>query len=221
MEDDLRVLLRSPALTLEPPTTLPDVVRRKARRRRMRARAGGAVGFLAVVAIGLLAGPGLKDSIDGLRSDRSQPAELKPDPRFPTATTEVVTLQRINGAEVLTWFEGADWCTATTRVKHQKTCLGPINPAHQGFSRIVPSGSASVTVDNEHMVAGLVPPGASSVVVHMKDGREYDAQFADGARFLVPVWSSRIDDSTFPVEYYAAFDSVGREIARQPVASRS
>jgi hypothetical protein len=215
-DSDLRLLLRSPALTLEPPITLPDAVRRKARRHRLRTRAAGAGTAVVLLGLGVLVGPSVKGSIDDLRNARSQPGEIKPDPRFPAATTEVVTLQQINGAEILTWFEGADWCTATTRVRRQKTCLGPANPAHQGFSWIVPSRSASVTVDNEHVVAGVAPPGASRVGVHMKDGREYDAVVVDGARFVMPVWSARVDDSTYPVEYYVAYDISGQEIARQP-----
>ena len=215
MEDDLRVLLRSPALTLEPPATLPDVVRRKARRQRLRTRAAGAGTVLAVVAVGLLAGPGLKSSLDDLRN-KNDAAGFAADPRFPAATSQVVTLQHINGADVLTWFEGSRWCTATTRATTKDGCLGPANPAHPGFSWVFASGSPFLTVDNEHVVAGLAPPGAARVGVHMKDGREYEADIVDGAKFVVPVWSARVDDSAFPVEYYVAYDSTGTEFARQP-----
>jgi hypothetical protein len=214
-DSDLRLLLRSPALTLEPPAALPDVVRRKARRHRMRTRATAATATLAVIVTGLLVGPGVRTSLESRRNSSSQANPFKPDPRFPAATTEVVTLQQINGAQILTWFQGSDWCTATTRVKHLETCLGPVNPDHQGFSYVASARSASVTVDNEHVVAGLVPPGASRIVVHMKDGREYDAEVVDGARFVLPVWSARVDDSSSPVEYYVAFGHLGQEIARK------
>jgi hypothetical protein len=215
-DSDLRLLLRSPALTLEPPSTLPDVVRRKARRHRLRTRALGVTTAAVLIAGGVLIAPGVRTSLENLRNDSTRASAVKPDPRFPAATTEVVTLEHINGAEVLTWFQGSDWCTATTRVKHQETCLGPVNPDHQGFSWIAPARSASVTVDSEHVVAGLVPPGASRVVVHMKDGREYDAPIVAGARFNQPVWSIRVDDSTSPVDYYVAFGHLGQEIARKP-----
>jgi hypothetical protein len=215
-DDDVRVLLRSPALTLEPPTALPAAVRRQARRHRVRTRATGAGVAAAVVAGALLLGPGLKGSFDELRGGDGQTADVKADPRAPAATTEVVTLQQINGAEILTWFEGSQWCTVTTRQTHRESCQGPVNPAHEGFSWILASGSPSLTVDREHVVAGLVPPGASRVGVHMKDGREYSAVVSDGAQFPQPVWSVRVDDSAYPVDYYVAYDSAGQEIARKP-----
>jgi hypothetical protein len=215
-DDDLRVLLHSPALTLEPSASLPDDVRRRARRRRTRTRIAGAGVATAVIAAGLLLGPGIASSIQELQQKKGQSAGITRDPRFPAATSDVVTLQSINKASVLTWWQGSDWCTVTTRVTHGYACFGPVNPEHQGFSRVLPSGSASITVDREHVVAGLVPPGAARVGVHMKDGREYEATIVDGTRFLVPVWSVRVDDSTYPVAYYVAYDSLGRELARQP-----
>jgi hypothetical protein len=214
-DDDLRVLLRSPALTLEPPTALSDVVRRKARRHRLRTRAAGLCTVLVLAAGGALVGPGLIDSVNGLRTERDRPAEIHRDPRFPAATTDVVTLRRINGAEILTWFEGADWCTATTRVTRQKTCLGAVDPQHRGFSWVVPARTASVTVDDQHLVAGILPPDATRVVVHMIDGREFQGDIVDGTQFPTRVWSTIVDDSTYRVEYYAAYDSTGAEIARK------
>ena len=159
----------------------------------------------------------MKSSIDSLHNARNQPGAITRDPRYPAATTEVVTLQRINGAEINTWFEGSDWCTATTRVNRQKTCLGAVNPAHVGFSWIVPARSPSVTVDDQHVVAGIVPPGATRVVVHMTDGREFDGVIVDGTRFPTQVWSTLlVDDSVGAVQYYAAYDNNGQEIARKP-----
>jgi hypothetical protein len=217
-DEDLRVLLHSPALTLDPPLTLADGVRRKARRHRLRTRAAG-VGLTAgVAAVGLLLGPGLKGSLDDLRDGRGQPAALKPDPRAPHATTDVLTLRIVNKAEILTWFEGSEWCTKTTRVTSQQTCLGPVDPAHQGFSWVVPVRSPSVTVDDQYFVAGIAPPGATRIVVHMSDGREFDTDIVSGARFPAPVWSSvGIDLSTGRVESYIAYDGGGLEIARKPV----
>jgi hypothetical protein len=215
-EDALRVLLRSPALALEPPTTLPDAVRRRAGRHRLRTRAAGVSGVALLAVTAALLAPSLHLFREGLPDGDTQPAEFKPDPRFPAATTDVVTMQRINGAEVLTWFEGARWCTATTRQTTKDSCLGPANPQHKGFGWVMAAGSASLTVDDAHVVAGLVPPGASRVVVHMRDGRDYRASVVDSARFVVPVWSVRVDDRRSPVAYYVAFDSTGREIARQP-----
>jgi hypothetical protein len=215
-DDDLRVLLRSPALTLEPRATLPDDVRRQARHHRLRVRAGGSGAAAVLVAVGVLLGPGLASSVDDLRSRTSQANAFKPDPRFPQATSAVLTMREINGANLLTWFEGSRWCTSTTRHTNQNTCLGPVAAAHRGFSWVLPAGSPSLTVDNQHVVAGIVPPDASRVVVHMKDGREFEGVFVDDSRFPRPVWSTLIDDSHGTVAYYAAFDPTGKEIARKP-----
>src|SRR5689334_1961342 len=167
VDDDLRVLLHSPALTLEPPVTLPDQVRRRARRHRARTRATGAGVAVAVVAAALLLGPAVKGSIDDLRTRSDRASAPKTDPRAPQATTDVVTLRIVNSAEILTWFEGSQWCTKTTRVTAQRTCLGPVDPAHQGFSWVLPVHSPSVTVDDQYYVAGIAPPGATRIAVHM------------------------------------------------------
>ena len=215
-DDDLGVLLRSPALTLEPPAQLALSARRRARRRRLELRAVSSAIAVAVVGGALLLGPGLIDSVRNIGSHPDQSAGTQADPRFPGATTEIVTLNSINGASVLTWFEGADWCTATTRVTRQKTCLGAVDPEHRGFSWVVPARSPSVTVDNQHVVAGIVPPDASRVVVHMTDGREFEATLFDGARFPRPVWAVLlVEDPPGVVEYYAAFDAAGKQIARK------
>jgi hypothetical protein len=215
-DDDLRLLMRSPALTLEPPAGLPDVVRRRARRHRRRVRTTSSLVLGVLVGLGILLGPGAVDSARSLKSSPDQTAGKQVDRRAPQATTEVVTMRTINGAQLLTWFEGTDWCTATTRVTRQKTCLGAVDPEHQGFSWIVPSRSPSVTVDDQHVVAGITPRNADRVIVHMKDGREFEAAIVDGRGFPLPVWSALlVDDTQGPVEYYAAYDQTGREIARK------
>lgn len=215
-DDDLRLLLHSPALSLEPPARLADAVRAGARRRRMRTTVGGTLAAVAVVCVGILLGPGVKDSVDGLLTRSEQSAGGRVDPRAPAATSDVVTLQTINAAEVLTWFEGSAWCTRTTRLTRQQTCLGPVDAEHRGFSWVLPARSPSLTVDDQHLVAGVVPPDATRVIVHMKDGREYGGEIHDSRGFVRPVWSVLVDDSSQPVEYYAALDSAGREIGRKP-----
>jgi hypothetical protein len=215
-DDDLRVLLRSPALTLEPRATLPDDVRRQARSHRLRMRTGGAIITAALVSTAVLLGPGIASSFDSLLNRTDQARPFKPDPRFPQATSPVLTMRQINGANLLTWFEGANWCTVTTRVTSQRTCLGAVSADHRGFSWVLPARSPSLTVDNQHVVAGIVPPDASRVVVHMKDGREFEGEFVDDSHFPRPVWSTLIDDSHGTVAYYVAFDPTGKEIARKP-----
>lgn len=217
-DDDLTLLLQSPALTLEPPASLAGTVRRRARRQRLRLRATSGLVAVAVVGAGLLLGPGIADSVRHYRDRPDQSAGKQTDPRFPGATTEIVTLRSINGASILTWFEGADWCTATTRVTRQKTCLGAVDPSHRGFSWVVPARSPSVTVDDQHVVAGIVPPDATHVSVHIDDGRSFDARIFDGARFPRPVWAALLfDDGHGAVDYYVAYNSLGQEIARKPV----
>jgi hypothetical protein len=216
-DDDLRVLLRSPALALEPPTGLADDVRRRARRQRTRTRAGSGIAVVALVAAGALLGPGLAGSVDDLRNSTNRAAAPKADPRAPHATTEVLTLRIINGASVITWFEGAQWCTRTSRLTTAATCLGPADARHQGFSWVLPARSPSVTVDNEHVVAGIAPPGAGRVAVHMSDGREFDGAIVEGARFPTKVWSALlVDDATTTVQYYVAYDSNGVQIGTKP-----
>jgi hypothetical protein len=215
-DNDLRTLLQSPALSLEPPVSLASDVRRSARRFRLHQRVAAGGVAAALVVGGLVLGPALSDSVESLRNRSEQSAGFQPDKRFPAATTEVVTLRQINGAEVVTWFEGADWCTATTRVTRQKTCLGAVDPQHQGFSWVVPARSPSVTVDDQHVVAGIVPPGAVRVIVHFDEGRYFEGTLVEGDGFPVQVWSALLqDDGHGRIDYYAAFDATGREIARK------
>jgi hypothetical protein len=80
----------------------------------------------------------------------------------------------------------------------------------------VPARSPSVTVDDQYYVAGLTPPGATRIAVHMSDGREFDTDIVTGSRFPVPVRSSHaINLSYGRVAYYAAYDANGVEFARK------
>src|SRR3954447_3560177 len=115
MTEDLRLLLQSPELALEPPRTLADDVRRQAHRRRVRTRVGGAATALVLVAVGVVAAPHITGSIDDLRTRSTNASAPKIDPRAPHATSDVLTLRIVNKAEILTWFEGSQWCTKTTR----------------------------------------------------------------------------------------------------------
>ena len=215
-DGELRTLLHSSALSLEPSPSLSEDVRRSARRLRLRHRLeAGAIAALVVVG-GLVLGPAISGGVESLINRPTQTAGLHPDPRFPAATTEIVTLQQINGAQILTWFEGGEWCTATTRVTRAKTCLGPVDPEHQGFSWVVPARSPSVTVDDQHVVAGILPPGAVRVIVHFDEGRSFEANVFEGSRFPRPVWAALLfDDTHGRIDYYAAFDSNGKEIYRK------
>jgi hypothetical protein len=215
-EEDLRVLLSSPALSLEPPRALADDVRRKARQHRLRTRIGGGVGAVVIVTVGVLVAPAIRGSIDDLRSNSTTASDSKPDPRAPHATSEVVTMRVVNRAELLTWFEGRQWCTRSTRLTQQSTCFGPVDPAHTGFSWVVPARTPSVTVDDQYYVAGIAPPGAARIVVQMSDGREFEADIVDGRNFPAPVWSTQVNLSYGSVARYVAYDSSGVDIAHKP-----
>lgn len=216
MSDDLRALLQSPELTLEPPRTLADDVRRHARRRRRSTRISTALTAVVLLGGSALVAPHVASSIDDLRTRTNEASQRQPDPRAPHATSEVLTLHDANRAQLITWFEGSVWCTKTTRITVQSTCAGPVDPAHQGFSYVIPVGSPAVTIDDQHYVAGVAPPGAARIVVHMSDGREFDTEIVSGLHFPVRVWSSvAINLSYGHVAYYLAYDTTGREIARK------
>ena len=213
-DDDVQVLLRSPALALEPAPGLADSVRGQARRTSRRRRAGAAVATLAVVGLGIAVGPAAVDAYDGLRNREVQEAGPPRDPRFPAATSAVVTMRTLNGAEVVTWYERSSWCTAASRVSRSRTCVGPVDEEARGIPRFLTAGSPSLTVDNRLVVAGVLGTDVVRVKVHLVDGREFEAEVVEGAGFVRPVWSALLAGHSVPVEWVAGFDTAGREVAR-------
>ena len=215
-DDDLRLLLRSPALTLEPAPGLADRVRGQAKGVRRR-RALGATGVtVAVAAVAALLAPAVADGIDGLRNRADQQAGPSAEPGFPNATSEVVTMRRLNGAQIVTWFEGSAWCTATSRVTSSRTCLRPVDPDARGLPKHLNQGATSLTVDGLPVVAGVAGADVSRVVVHMTDGREFDTDMVDGRGFVLRVWSGWLNGDPGTIAYYIGYDDLGHEVARVP-----
>ena len=213
-EEDLEVLLRSPALSLEPGRGLAEAARRQAGRVNRRRRVGAVLAAVGVAAGAITLGPAAVDAYDGLRNREVQEAGPPRDPRFPAATSAVVTMRTLNGAEVVTWYERSSWCTAASRVSRSRTCVGPVDEESRGIPRFLTAGSPSLTVDNRLVVAGVLGTDVVRVKVHLVDGREFDAEVVEGAGFVRPVWSALLAGHSVPVEWVAGFDTMGREVAR-------
>ena len=213
-DDDLRVLLRSPALALEPAPRLADAVRGQARRTTRRKRLGTAAASLGVVAAAVTFGPAVADGFDALRNRDVQEAGPPRDPRFPAATSAVVTMRTLNGAQVVTWYERSSWCTAASRVSRSRTCVGPIDADATGIPKFLTAGAPSLTVDDRRVVAGVLGTDVNRVKVHLEDGREFAADVVEGDGFVRPVWSALLAGHAVPVEWVAGFDEQGREIVR-------
>jgi len=213
-EDDLRVLLHSPALALEPEAGLADRVRGRAKHVRRRRAVVSTAAVVAVLAAGALLAPSVADGIDGLRNRADQQAGPARDPHYPDATSDVVTMRLLNGAKIVTWYEGSQWCTRTSRVTSAKFCVGPIKAEARGLPRHLNPGTPSLDVDALPVVAGIAGTDVSQVKVHMKDGREFDTDLVQGKGFVRPVWSAWLRGDPGTVAYYVGYDALGHEVAR-------
>ena len=216
-EQDLRLLLRSPALALEPEPGLADVVRGRARRVARRRRITSGVVAVAVIGGGVALTPVVARQVDELRNRPAQNAGLPFDRNFPNATSEVVTMRTLNGAQVVTWYEKSQWCTAASRVTRSRTCLGPVDAKATGIPRYLGPSSPSLKVDNWQLAAGVVGANVARVRVHLVDGREIEAELHSGKGFVLPVWSALIAAPAGTVDYVMAFDKEGRETTRLTV----
>ena len=213
-EDDLRLLLHSPALGLEPEPGLADRVRGRARRVRRRRALVSTATAVALLAVGALLAPSVAGGIDGLRNRADQQAGPKRDPHYPDATSDVVTMRLLNGAKIVTWFEGSQWCTRTSRVTSTKLCLGPIKADARGLPKHLNPGTASLDVDGLPVVAGIAGVDVTQVTAHMKDGRDFDTDVVQGKGFVRPVWSAWLRGDPGTVAYYVGYDALGHEVAR-------
>ncbi len=210
-EDELRLLLRGPQLSLDPTPGLPDRVRRRARviRRRRRA-AGGTLVVAAMLATGLL-GPTL---VARLRApDQATVAgPPTPDPRFPDATSEVVTLAP---AGIFTYFRDSQWCTVARRLSDSSTC-SPLPPGPPALSSVRGPGTNSLSIDRIRLAAGLAGPGVGKVELVLSDGSHLVAHLTDGhGSFPHAVWWASIPTSR-SVARYAAYDAAGLLLASRP-----
>ena len=210
-EDELRLLLRGPQLSLDPTPGLPDRVRRRARvvRRRRRA-AGGTLVVAALLAPGLL-GPTL---VARLRApDQATVAGLPArDPRFPDATTEVVTLAP---AGIFSYFRGSQWCTVARRLSDSSTCSPPAT-GRPALSSVRGPGSNSLSIDRIRLAAGLAGPGVGKVELILSDGSHLVADLTDGhGSFPDPVWWASIPTNR-SVARYTAYNAAGLLLATRP-----
>lgn len=209
-EDELRLLLRAPQLSLEPAPGLPDRVRRRARVLRRRQRAAGGTLVVAALLTAGLAGPSL---VARLRApDQAVVAGRPvPDPRFPDATTEVVTLAP---AGIFTYFRGVQWCTVARRLSDSSTC----SPSGAGptLSSVREPGTTSLSIDRIRLAAGLAGAGVAKVELTLSDGSHLLAVLTDGhGSFPQPVWSASVPPGR-AVKRYIAYDANGLVLASRP-----
>lgn len=205
-EEELSALLRSPALSLEPPPGLVGSVHLGARR--VRRRRAGVTAALSAVALGCaaLVGPGLVDRVD----DRPDVASPELARLFPDATTEVVPLADLAGGRVFTYFRGKQWCTVSKRTgPPNTTCAGSLPPAGvRAFAFLRGPGTESLTVDRDYLVAGLLGDGIASMEVELTDGRVLRASTVRGEGFPREVWFQDLAP-TDRVTGYTARDADG------------
>jgi hypothetical protein len=184
-EDELSALLRSPALSLDPPPDLVQGVRAGARRVRRRRAGGTAVLSAAALAVALLGGPGLLGGTDRRSPDVASGARL-----FPDATSEVVRLADLSGGTVYTYFRGGQWCTVSKRTgPPNSTCAGSLPTGGiRPFAFLRGPGTESLAVDRDFVVAGILGDGIASVEVELVGGRVLTASVAGGDGFPRRVW---------------------------------
>jgi len=180
---DLRELMSSPALTVEPPAGLDETVRRRAgtvrRRRRLAAAALGVAGVAAVVP--LL--PRLTD-----RTGPGLAAPPAPNYGMRGATSSVVLLERLNEASVVAWFEGDELCTAAIRVKRDRYCAPAVNPQTPLALPLVLSAEHMPRVDDRQVAVGLLREGVAQVRVTLRRGKPLVATVRRGERFPLAVF---------------------------------
>lgn len=205
-DPDVSLLLRSPALALEPPADLVEGVRRRARRVRRRQQAAGAALVVAAVAVGGALLPPLLD-----RGTGADPAGTGVDPRAPDASSAVVELRLLHGASLITWWEGRLWCTNVLRVTTDRSCVGPVSDG-PGLTRVKPA----LTVDDRVVAAGTVGADVAQVRVELVAGTPLVAELVDGGgTFRQRVWSVELPKRA-EVSAFVAYDAAGAEVARRP-----
>lgn len=214
-DDELAALLRSPALSLAPPPDLIAGVQRGARRVRRRRAAGTALLSLVLLAGAVTVGPQLIRNLTGGPGDGEQFARLAADSRFPAATTPVLLLAQLHGGEVLTWFEGNHWCTASARADLNRACSRNIGAQVPPFAFLRGPRTESLTVDDDFLVAGVLGSQVVAVQVRLSDGSTARARTAQPLNFPRPVWWLAVPQGV-TVQGYTALDA-----ADKPVADRT
>ncbi len=215
---DLKELMQSPSLALEPPPTLDSVVRREARalrrRRRSVAAALAVIGFAGAVVV-----------VPGLVS-RNEPAQVAGAPQVEGSTSTVMLLAEINGAEVVTYWMGSAWCTGVSRVTTTHLCTRRTGPGVDNFLALSGPDSDSLRVDDRQLSAGLIDDDVARVDAWLTDSpdtvvderADYDVvattiRRAEG--FPKGVWWLEVPSGKYP-SALVAYDASGRELERSP-----
>lgn len=184
---DLTSLMRSPDLALEPPPGVADAARRRARRVRRRRQAAGAVlGVAALLGAGTLVPRG-----------EPVPQELasSPDYGIRTATSDVLRLERLNGADVVAWFEGDELCVAAIRVKRSRSCAPGVDPATTAtLPHVFPLDADALRVDDRQLVAGLARADIATVRAHFAGGPVLQVPVRRARGFRLPVFWFELPD---------------------------
>lgn len=207
----LGALLGSPALDLEPPVDLVEGVRRDARRVHRRRNIGTVALSVLLVAGAVTVVPPLVggDHRDGA----GQVAQvLPPDSRFPGATSPIAVLARINGGEVVSWFEGNRWCTGASRVDTARLCSRGVGAKVAPFAFVRDRGNETLTIDADGLVAGLLGTGVEHVRVRLSDGTTVPTTRTQPEGFVRPVWLLRVPRG-LTVDALVAYDAAGSVVA--------
>lgn len=215
---DLRDAMRSPELALEPPAGLEREARRAAVALRRRRAGGSLAAVAAVAALGLVA------VVPGLGGEDS----LAP-PSFatvPGATTPVIALGDLNGAEAVTYWKGASWCYGVSRITTTHGCTNGVRGA-DAFPAVAGPAESALRVDGgqasqRQLVAGLLGSGVARVEVRLvadgtsAEGRAEESRQAAATRrqagFPYGVWWLEVPRGSRVVGY-EAFDAAGATLA--------
>ncbi|MCW2678639.1 MAG: hypothetical protein JWM62_40, partial [Frankiales bacterium] len=171
-----------------------------------------ALSAVALACAGLML-PGLLGG--GERVDRV--AVSPADPRFPEATSAVATLAELNGGEVVTFFKGISWCTASVRAAQNQSCGGFVGKGRVGaFAYTTVPGQASVRVDDDEVMAGVLGTDVVRVVVQLEDGSEVEASTTSPQGFPRPVWWVAVPSGA-RVQEATAYDADAQAVATMDV----
>ena len=185
---DLSDRLRAPELALEPS---PAWSTRSAAGRGGSAVAAGAAGTALGVAA-VLAGTTVLPGV--LSASRTVPlATADRSYGVTTATSEVVLLERVNGADVVAFFEDDLPCASAIRVTRSKTCAQNVSPGSTApFPALFDLAARGLRVDGVQLVGGLVQPQAVRVRLDLEEGPPVDAQIRRGEGFPFPVFFAEL-----------------------------
>lgn len=205
---DLTSRMRAPELGLEPRPDLADAVRGRARRVRRRRAAGTGLLSVAAVAAALTVLPGVVDR-------RSTGELATPDRSYgiDDATSSVQRLARINGADVVAYWQDDELCVAAVRIKRDRDCAPGVSPATQRlFPYVFRPDNSALRVDDRQLVAGTVRADVAQVRVVLSAGAPLTVPVRRGEGFLLPVFSAELPRGA-ALAGVQALDAAGAELA--------